>query len=106
MPTLPIGYALTNSVHGMSSTMESIRTEQNDTTITRRRTTMTRMTINGVSTTTRGQEKYERFSYGIGRRKKTAYQYDYRTEDGELFSCCRPTLEACREARNKWMNNH
>lgn len=67
---------------------------------------MTRMTINGVSTTTRGQEQYERFSYGIGRRKKTAYQYDYRTEDGELFSCCRPTLEACREARDKWMFNH
>jgi len=30
-------------------------------------------------------------------------QYDYRGMDGELFSCVKPTLEACRAARDEWM---
>ena len=39
----------------------------------------TRMTVNGVSTCTEaGTEKYERFQSGIGRRKRTLVQYDYR----------------------------
>ena len=39
----------------------------------------TRMTINGVSTCTEaGTEKYERFQSGIGRRRRTLVQYDYR----------------------------
>ena len=46
----------------------------------------TRMTINGVSTCTEaGTEKYERFQSGIGRRKRTLVQYDYRHTDGELW---------------------
>ena len=37
------------------------------------------MTINGVSTCTEaGTEKYEKFQTGIGRRKRTLVQYDYR----------------------------
>ena len=45
-----------------------------------------RMTINGVSTCTKaGTEKYEKFQTGIGRRKRTLVQYDYRHTDGELF---------------------
>ena len=52
----------------------------------------TRMTINGVSTCTEaGREKYERFQSGIGRRKRTLVQYDYRHTDGELFACVKPT---------------
>lgn len=48
----------------------------------------TRMTINGVSTCTEaGTEKYEKFQMGIGRRRRTLVQYDYRHTDGELFSC-------------------
>ena len=63
----------------------------------------TRMTINGVSTCTEaGTEKYERFQSGIGRRKRTLVQYDYRHTDGELFACVKPTLDECRTARNKW----
>ena len=50
-----------------------------------------------------GTENYEKYSYGTGRRKKTAYQYDYRHTDGELFSCCAPTLEACRKKRDEWL---
>ncbi len=52
----------------------------------------TRMTINGVSTCTEaGTEKYERFQSGIGRRRRTLVQYDYRHTDGELFACVKPT---------------
>ena len=43
----------------------------------------TRMTINGISTCTEaGTEKYERFQLGIGRRKRTLVQYDYKVLDG------------------------
>ena len=42
----------------------------------------TRMTINGVSTCTEaGTEKYEKFQTGIGRRKWTLVQYDYRYQN-------------------------
>ena len=42
----------------------------------------TRMTINGVSTCTQaGTEKYEKSQTGIGRRKRTLMQYDYRYQN-------------------------
>ena len=42
----------------------------------------TRMTINGVSTCTEaGAEKYEHFQSGIGRRRRTLVQYDYRYQN-------------------------
>lgn len=68
-------------------------------------TTMaTKMTINGVSTCqSAGTENYEKFQTGIGRRKRTLVQYDYRHTDGELFSCVKPTLDECRAARDKWL---
>ncbi len=50
-----------------------------------------------------GTEKYEKFQTGIGRRKRTLVQYDYRHTDGELFSCVKPTLEECRATRDKWL---
>ena len=66
----------------------------------------TRMTINGVSTCIEaGTEKYEKLQTGIGRRKRTLVQYDYRHMDGELFACVKPTLDECRAARDKWLNN-
>ena len=62
------------------------------------------MTINGVSTCTEaGTEKYEQFQIGIGRHKRTLVQYDYRHTDGELFSCVKPTLDECLNAREKWL---
>ena len=62
------------------------------------------MTINGVSTCTEaGTEKCEKFQTGIGRRKRTLVQYDYRHTDGELCSCVKPTLEECRATRDKWL---
>ena len=62
------------------------------------------MTINGVSTCRlAGAEKYERFQLGIGRRRRTLVQYDYRHTDMELFSCVKPTLDECRAERDKWL---
>lgn len=56
----------------------------------------TRMTANGVSTTTTlGAEQYEVF-YNACRPRRKHYQYDYRHTDGELFSCVAGTLKECR----------
>ena len=64
----------------------------------------TRMTINGISTCTEaGTEKYERFQSGIGRRRRTLVQYDYRHTDGELFSTVAKTLDECRRRRDEWI---
>jgi hypothetical protein len=48
-----------------------------------------------------GQEQHETFKSRVNRKK--AVQYDYRHTDGELFSCVKPTLEACRQAKEKWI---
>lgn len=53
---------------------------------------------NGCSTCPPGCEQYEKYSY----RGKTYFQYDYRAEDGELFSCVKSTLDACRKARDEY----
>lgn len=50
-----------------------------------------------------GEEQQEVFFSGVGRRRKKMVQYDYRAADGELFSCVRLSLEACRRARNEWL---
>lgn len=74
----------------------------------------TRMTANGVSTTTiPGTEQpsarrpygrqYEMFYTGYCTRRKH-YQYDYRHTDGELFSCVAGTLKECRQRRDEWLN--
>jgi hypothetical protein len=65
---------------------------------------MRKMTSNGVTTTQApGAEQYEAFNRKVGRQTKTLYQYDYRHPDGELFSCVKPTLDACRIARDTWL---
>ena len=65
----------------------------------------TKMTANGVSTTTTpGTEQYEVFYTGYRSRRKKHYQYDYRHTDGELFSCVAPTLKECRQRRDEWLN--
>jgi hypothetical protein len=49
----------------------------------------------------KGQEQHENFTSHIN--KKSYVQYDYRNTDGKLFSCVRPTLDACRVARDTWL---
>lgn len=46
----------------------------------------------------------ERYEFYKDFKKRKMVQYDYRHTDGELFSCCAPTLEAARERRDKWLN--
>jgi len=64
---------------------------------------MTKMTINGISTTASGQERYETCKRRVCGKTKKYVQYDYRHTDGELFSCTKPTLPACRAARDEWL---
>jgi hypothetical protein len=56
---------------------------------------------NGVSQCPKGQEQYEHYFSAIA--QKELVQYDYRTPNGKLFSCVKPTLELCRQARDKWL---
>jgi hypothetical protein len=57
--------------------------------------------INGCSTTPAGQEHYE--TYYSPTLHATRIQYDYRTPQGQLFSCAAPTLEAARARRDAWL---
>jgi hypothetical protein len=50
-----------------------------------------------------GEEQHEAFISHIGRKSKRMVQYDYRDNDGTLFSCVRMTLEDCRNARDIWL---
>ena len=73
----------------------------------RKETTMTKMTVNGVSTTTApGTEQHETFTRRVGRKSKKYVQYDYRHTDGQLFSCIKPTLDACRASRDEWLSRY
>lgn len=60
---------------------------------------------NGCSVCQLGKENYTTYNTKLRGKRVRMYQYDYRIEDCELFSCCAPTLEACREKRNKWLND-
>ena len=51
-----------------------------------------------------GDENYNFFKSRIGSKKlQTLVQYDYRTENGELFSCVRKSIEEARAARDAWV---
>jgi len=60
-----------------------------------------RTDINGCSVTPSGTEQYE--YYWSVNLQSTSCQYDYRTQDGKLFSCIGTTLEFCREKRDAWL---
>jgi len=53
---------------------------------------------NGLSTCPIGEEQYEPMPY----RRDTRIQYDWRDNDGELFSGIFKNLEEARKQRNKW----
>lgn len=50
-----------------------------------------------------GEEQYEQYKCGV--TKKCRYQYDYRANNGRLFTCVKSTLETCRLERDKWLAN-
>lgn len=65
---------------------------------------MSRMTVNGISVCLRGEERYEYFTVTLARgRRKRLCQYDYRAEEGELFTCVAETLDKCRQKRDEWL---
>lgn len=58
---------------------------------------------NGCSVCAAGSENYTTYTTKLRGKTMRMYQYDYRTESGELFACCAPTLEECRERRDIWL---
>lgn len=60
---------------------------------------------NGCSVCAAGSENYCTYTTRLRGKRVRMYQYDYRTEKGELFACCAPTLEACRGKRDKWLKS-
>jgi hypothetical protein len=65
-------------------------------------TTTNSINHNGCSVCAAGAENYTKFR-PAHRPNKVFYQYDYRHTDNELFSIVAPTLEQCREKRDKWI---
>ena len=63
---------------------------------------------NGCSVCVAGRENWTtfRFSGYLGKKYGEMFQYDYRTKDGELFSCIAKTLKECRERRDRWLKNN
>lgn len=59
---------------------------------------------NGCSVCQPGQENYTSYKTRIGRKEIIRWQYDYRTEDGELFSCIGSSLDSCRAKRDLWLS--
>lgn len=59
--------------------------------------------MNGCSTCPPGQEQWEEYRSPITR--KMYIQYEYRTQDGALFSCVAPTLDVARTRRSVWLSN-
>lgn len=61
------------------------------------------MTRNGISTTQAGQEQYETFYSAHKGRMVSRVMYDYRTQDGDLFSVVATTLRECCLKRDEWL---
>jgi hypothetical protein len=58
----------------------------------------------GCSKAQAGEERYEEFEVRIGRvERRKRVQYDYRTPDGELFSCVAKSLDDARARRDEWL---
>lgn len=62
------------------------------------------MSLGPISICKNGEEKYEKFIRKLGRKVQRLVQYEFRDSRGELFACVKPTLEACRTARDKWLD--
>lgn len=60
--------------------------------------------VNGCSVCQPGRENYTSFTAKIGRKTVKRWQYDYRTESGELFSCIGESLDNCRAKRDLWLS--
>ena len=67
----------------------------------------TQNSLGATSTCPQGEEKHVYFNLTPRPRPKARNrycQYDWRDPiNGKLFSCVAPTLEKCREKRDKWL---
>lgn len=61
---------------------------------------------NGCSVCAAGQENHTTYNTKIGRKSVKRMQYDYRTPEGELFSCIGTNLEDCRRKRDEWISKN
>jgi len=53
-----------------------------------------------------GKEQYEKYTCsGLGRKKITRFQYDYRSFSGKLYSSTGKTLEEAKEKVEKQMED-
>ena len=61
--------------------------------------------VNGCSTCLPGQEQYETFRHYNSKTKQQEelFQYGYRVESGELFTCVSTSLVSCQIKRNHWL---
>lgn len=50
-----------------------------------------------------GQEQHETFTYKTRGNDIQKVQYDYRTSDGQLFSCIANTLEEARARKDSFV---
>jgi len=48
-------------------------------------------------------EQFTKIARKYGVRTQRLTQYEYRHTDGDVFSCTKRTLNACRKARDKWL---
>jgi len=63
---------------------------------------MNTMNKNGCSVVIPGSERHAVFSW----RDQKHFQYDFRTLDGNLFSCVGKSLSECRQKRDKWLKEN
>ena len=61
---------------------------------------------NGCSVCAAGSENYTTFTARLGRKSVKRVQYDYRTPEGELFSCVGKDIEDCRRTRDEWVRTN
>ena len=54
---------------------------------------------NGCSICQPGKENDTTYNTKLKGKRVRMYQYDYRTENGDLFSCCAANLVSCREKK-------
>lgn len=66
---------------------------------------MNSININGCSACQSGKENYCSYTTRLRGKRVKMYQYDYRTQGGDLFTCCASSLEACRTKRDKWLSS-
>ena len=60
---------------------------------------------NGCSVCQLGKENYTTYNTRLRGKRVRMYQYDYRTESGELFACVKSTLAECRQKRDEWLSS-